>query len=348
MTLSKQSLLNCFAAIALLAVSAHTAQAAGIPWTTVHSQASTTTNQMRGVAVSGQPGNDSVYVTYIQTTGVTPNRRIEQRSTISPYSVLSSFNSVDQPKGVATDDRGNVFVAYRNSGDTSSYLRAFSSTLTAGTSTAGSSPVIGGIAIQQVGPTYYAYAVYEAGGLVQRYDVTNPGAMTLDLAFNGTGSFNIPGAANLRGIDVAADGTIYVAARSDNRVYKVSSDLSTVTSNTFTRPMDVALYGDKLYATSYNGTNSFLRLLDPATMTTIEDITASTLNGGPYSRGANEGWSGVDVDAQGNIYMADQHFGSAGGTQDRLLLAVVPEPASFALAGLAVVGLFVARRRLGG
>jgi hypothetical protein len=91
-------------------------------------------------------------------------------------------------------------------------------------------------------------------------------------------------------------------------------------------------------------------VIDAATMAFVEDMTIATLDGNPYSRGSSEGWSGIDIDAGGNIWLADQHYGSTGGTQDRLLLGstlAIPEPASLAMAGVAAVGLIAVRRRRG-
>lgn len=342
-TLICRLLLCSLASASLLA----NASAATLTWTTaVNNPTPGSTNQLRAVAVSDQPGNDSVYVGYIQNSG---NRRIDQYNSNSPYNTLNSHASgVDQPKGIVTDDRGNVFVANRNSGTNTSRLQSFSASLGVNTSTSTSSPVIGGLAIQKIGSTYYAYAVYEAAGRIERYNVTNPAAMTLDATFGTGGVYNIPGASDLRGIEVAADGSLVVASRDGGLVYKVSSDLSTVASATVPRAMDVALFGGNIYATSYNGVNSLIRVLSQSSLAAVEDITISTLDGNPYSRGASEGWSGIDIDAGGNIWLADQQYGGSGtGTQDRLLVgaSLIPEPASLALAGLSGLGLLVVRRR---
>lgn len=323
------------------------ATAASLTWTTAVDHAvPSNTNQLRSLALSNDQA--SIYVGYIQSSG---NRRVDQHSTASPYAVLDSHASGgDQPKAIDTDDRGNVFIANRNSGNTNSFLQSFDSALSPISSTSNTSPVVNGLAIHKIGNDYFAYAAFETGGLIQRYNVTNTGAMVLDATFNGSGSFNIPGASDLRGIEVGSDGTIYVASRGGNAVFKVSSDLSTVTSAALTRAMDVAIYGSNLYATSYNGTSSLIRSLSLASLSFVEDITISTLDGNPYSRGSSEGWSGIEIDSAGNIWLADQQYsGSGTGTRDRLIVGkslAIPEPATLVMLGLAsVIAIGGTRRR---
>jgi hypothetical protein len=334
------------------------AGAATLTWSTAVNQTSTTTNQLRAVSVADQAGNDSVYVGYIQTTGAN-NRRVNQHSTTAPYSLLNQHlsSASEQPKGIATDDRGNVFISYRNSGDTSSFLRSHSSSLVTILDTSTNvSPVAGGVGVQKSGLNYYAYVTYEtSGGRVERYDVTDPMNITLDPTFGTGGVFFIPGANSLRGIEIGADGSLYVASRDDSnlpnpaagRVYKVSSDLSTTSFVQLTRAMDVALLGGNVYATSYNGTNSLIRVLSATDLTTVEDITIAILDGNPYTRDNNEGWSGIDIDSSGRIWLGDQRYDNVGGTQDRLLVSssLVPEPASAFLALVAVGVCTLARRR---
>lgn len=322
-------------------LTASTTHAAALAFSTVFTSASSTVNQLRSVALSDDEA--SVYTGYIQTSG---NRQVDRHGTTSPYGSLNTFASGgDQPKAIAVDDRGNVFIANRGSGTTSSTIRAMSSTLVAGSTTAATTPVIGGLDIQKSGATYYAYAVYESAGLIQRYNVTNTGAMALDNTFNGTGSYNIPGASDLRGVQVLPDGTIYTASRGDSKVYKISADLSTVTTSaTINRAFDLALYDGKIYTTSYDGTNSYIAVLN-SDLTSAGTITVGTLDGLGYTRASNaEGFGGIDIDSTGHIWMADENFGTTGGTQDRLLVSsVVPEPAT--LAALAGAGAVALRRR---
>ena len=338
----RRLLLCSLACVSLIA----NASAATLNWTTAIDQASSTTNQLRAVAVADQAGNDSVYIGFIQTTG--GNRRVYRHDSDSPYGLLNThLSGNDQPKAIATDDRGNVFVANRGSSTTSSVIQSFSATLGANSTTSATAPVIGGLAIQKSGGAYYAYATYEANGRIERYNVTAPGAMTLDTSFGTAGVYTIPGASDLRGIEVGADGSLFVASRGDAKVYKVSADLSSVSSAAVPRAMDVALYGGNVYATSYNGSSSLIRTLSQSSLSFVEDIAISTLDGNPYSRGSSEGWSGIDIGASGRIWLADQSYGNVGGVQDRLLVSssLIPEPTSLAMAGLSCLGFIVVRRR---
>lgn len=331
-------------AAAGVACSAQSALAV-LTWTTAVNKAGTTTNQMRSLALS-QDGSNSVYVGYIQTSGT---RDVHRHDWNPAYTLLNQRNDLatygtQQPKAIATDDRGNVFIGNRNSGTNTSNISAHSSALVFSNSVGVGSPVLGGMTVVKSGASYYAYASFEGLGLVQRYNVTNPAAITIDATFGVAGSFNIPGGtANLRGIEVDSAGNIFVASRDDNKIYKVSADLSTTTSVALTRAMDVAMFGGNIYATSYTGTTSKISVFD-SNLTFIEDISISTLDGNPYSRGASEGWSGIDIGADGRIWLVDQHYGSTGGTQDRLLVSS-PIPAPGVMSLLALGGMIAARRR---
>ncbi len=330
------------------AVSA-TAAAATLNFSTAVDHASSVTNQMRSVAY----GNSSVYLGYIQKTGAN-NREVDRQDDIVPSGApLNShtFAASDQPKALAVDDRGNVFIGTRDSGNTTSQVGWYTPTLGFTTSLSAGSPNVGGLDAVTLGGVHYLYAAYEGSGLIQRFNIETSGTITADTTFNaGNSTFTIPTAGVLRGMTVASDGTIYVASRGDNKLYEVSPDLSTVTSAVVPAAQDVALYGGNLYVTSYNGTNSLVRELAGGSLSFIQDFTAgaATLDGNPYARAAGgaEGWGGIDIDPSGRLWLADEQYGLAAGvTYDRLLVASVPEPSTLVLAALGLAALIAVRLR---
>jgi hypothetical protein len=338
---------------AVLFLAPSTARAASLAFSTAVNHSSSTTNQMRSLAY----GNSSVYIGYIQTTGGDNRRLVDRHDDVVPAGAplnTLTYPASDQPKAIAIDDRGNVFIGTRNSGDTSSNLSSYTSTFGSPSSLAVGSPNIGGLHAVTLGGVHYVYASYEGSGLIQRFNVENTGAMVADTTFNaGSSTYTVAGASTsvLRGLTVGSDGTIYVTSRADNKIYKIDPTLTTVTSATVTAAQDVALYQNSLYISSYNGTSSLVRQLSAGSLSLIQDFNAgtSTLDGNPYARaaGGGQGWAGIDIDPTGRLWLADQQYGVSGGlTFDRLITAQVPEPSTIVLAGLGLAAAaFYWRRR---
>jgi hypothetical protein len=331
-------------------------------WNVAYDQTSSVTNQLRAVEIAGQPGNNSVYVGMIQTTG--GHRDVYQFNTSASLPLTpihDSGPSNDQPKAIATDDRGNVYVGDRLSGGNSGQITTFSSTLTSPVFTTTNVPIeqFGGLATAHFGGHYYLYATREAtqalsggavGGEIRRYIVDNPATPTLDTTFGASGVYTIPNtiaggavpntAKTLRGIDVAPDGTIFTTNRDTGTVFRISANLTSVTSASVPRAMDVTLFSGFAFVTSYNGANSLIRVLDMGNLAFEQDITyAST---GLPARGTSEGWGGIDIDPNtSRIWLGDENYNASGTTKDRLLvsspLAAVPEPATVLV--LSVVAL---------
>ncbi len=114
------------------------------------------------------------------------------------------------------------------------------------------------------------------------------------------------------------DGTIFVADRDNSKVFRISPDLTETIVISVTRPMDIALFEDQAYITSYNGSNSLIKVVDKYDGSLVEDIQISTLDGSGYSRGTQEGWSGIDISDDGRIWLCDQLYSD---TKDRLLVS---------------------------
>lgn len=326
---------------------------AAIDWSTAYSQTNAVTNQLRAVAVAKQIGNDSVYTGFIQTTGSPGNRDVKRFDTNAPYGLLNARGlSGDQPKAIATDDFGNVFVGNRISGGSSAKITVHNATLSTSADTSVASDQFGGLATVVISGQYYLYASRESGKEIRRYTYNPASAgssIAIDTTFGVSGVFTLSAATSgvLRGLEVESDGTIYVTSRDDGRVYRVSPDLSTTISAPVIRAMDVDTYNGDIYVTSYNGTLSQIAVFDADDLTSKGSIVITTLDAVPYVRGSGEGFSAIDIDALGRIWMGDQAFQTSGTTSDRLLVsdAAVPEPASFGLALLGVVGVAMRRRK---
>ena len=302
------------------------------------------TNQMRSLAVARNAGNESVYFGFIQGSGFRDVRRHDWNS---PYGLLNSRTPAsggDQPKAIATDDRGNVYVANRLSGTNIASIKTHDSALNEIASFGtGSTNDFGGIAWHKSGGTNYLYISREGGGAIQRFNADDPTNIALDPTFGVAGTFTVPGATNLRGIEVASDGTIYVASRNDGSLFKVSADLTTTSTLAISRAFDVALFQDKAYVTSYDTDASKISVIDLGTFAVDEEWTNADI--GFLRSGSREGYAGIDIDSLGRIWLVDENYlGSGSNTADRLLVsAPIPTPASAALLGFA--GIAAARRR---
>jgi hypothetical protein len=203
---------------------------------------------------------------------------------------------------------------------------------------------------------------------VQRYTL-NPstGLPTLDTSWGSGGTLNLQtlaggsGAGDLRGVVTDDAGNIYIASRTDGKIYKINAAGTSVTSTSFTMPMvdDLAIYDGSLYATEYNGTSSAIEKVSLDLAVGITVAGPAHLYDGVYSNDAagwndQGGYSGLDISATGRIYMGDQYWNDTliDGTgtayfTDRLYGSdPLPEPGTLALFGLGIPALVgVLRRR---
>jgi hypothetical protein len=200
---------------------------------------------------------------------------------------VTTFN---QPKGVATDDRGYVYATLTTGSNAGSQNWAiYTSTLGAlavatRTSTTATASQLSGIATAHLGPNYYAYIGWKSGQ-IERWnvnDITNP---VLDTSW---GAVATPGKISLKtinanaylnGLDIDTDGAIYVAGGLQSttsfgdsliKIPAAAAAAGNVTAATTSHvdvkggangtggfaAMDVALYAGKAYVTEYLQSNS--------------------------------------------------------------------------------------------
>lgn len=344
---------------------------AAVNWSAVVTQTSTTTRQLRGLALSDDGAN--MYVGFIQGSSTAGFRQygLTGSPPIGTAGAFHDVNAVDattlrQAEAVATDDRGIVYGASIKDSTAStpnarvtllnsnfSTLKNFSLADVTSPPSNATGETIGGLTVRNVGGVYQLYVTrfLNNTGYIERYVVGGAGVsdstLTLDTTFDGDGTFNlravIPTADNLRGIEVADDGTIFVASREDSLVYRVSSDLASVTTKAVTNAMDIAIYGDNLYVTQYNGAASAVVELKQSDLTNGSTFTATGTF--PHTE-TTSGYAGIEIDGLGRMFIADQFFaGSAATTQDRVLVSTpVPEPTALTL--LVLMPALLRRRRV--
>ena len=332
----------------------------------------------RGVALSSD--GSTVYTTWIQQSPY--YRQVWENSTstgaqLNQYVTAAGYDSVNGPPGreqmksIATDDRGYVYFGSGDRNGESPYVRVLDSNLStpevsakiSTTDSATTMKRIGGAATWKDGSTYYLYISRESGAgsaYIQRFNVTDPVNPVLDASFGTGGTFNLAtldgfsSAGSPRGLEVAGDGTIYLTATlapttSDGTLYKIAPDLSSASSANVSGAMDVALFGGKAYVTQYLAGSSDIEVLDASTLAAVETIT---IPGFVHSNTSTDsGYSGIDISASGQIYLADQYYDNSGGLyRDRLLVSSpVPEPATLTLLGLAglsgLAAMWIRRRK---
>jgi hypothetical protein len=342
-------------------------------WTQVYGQTSTTTRSLRGLALSDDDA--TIYGGYIQGSSTAGFARYTLTGS-PPVGTAGGFhdiNAVDattlrQAEALTTDDRGIVYGA-SNKDSTGSTPNARVTLLSSNFGAAKHIPLadltgapsnvtgetIGGLTMHKSGSVYQLYVARfrTDTAYIERYVVGGTGVadatLTLDPTFDGDGTFDLRAATlgaadNLRGIEVAADGTIFVASREDNVVYRVPSSLTGITSTAVTKAMDIALLGSNLYVTQYNGLSSAVVELEQSDLSATGNVFTAT---GTFPRtNATEGYAGIDFDASGRMYIVDQFaLGTSANMTDRILVSSpIPEPTSLAAIGIATLAL-VRRRR---
>jgi hypothetical protein len=253
----------------------------------------------------------------------------------------------NSPRGIATDDRGNVYATLTATFNaTSQNWAIYASNLNASaiatrTSTSATASTLGGLAVARIGASYYAYVGWRSG-LIERWDVTTAATPVLDttwgaVATPGKISLKTIGAnAYLNGLAIDSDGTIFVAGGLQGttsfgdaliKIPAAAAAAGNVTSLTTSSvnvqggangtggfaAMDVALYKGKAYVTEYLQTNSTIAVFSTSDLSSYGIITPPNLTGpagqtATYNNGTDSGFSGIDIGSDGKIYVAEQFY----------------------------------------
>jgi hypothetical protein len=280
---------------------------------------------LRGLALSSD--DSSIYGSFIQGTSSAAVRKYDADAPI-PGLITAGSPAIEgnavifaQSKGLATDDRGYVYVNLDPFGKSPSVgFRVYSADLTTvlgnGSSTWTSSQLTG-MSVHKEGGNYYLYMGRADGAAtIERWDVTNPAAMTLDTSWGNSGRADLAtltGSANafVNGLEVDADGTVYAAGgvletgRGDS-IFKISADgTQLLDSQSVTGAMDVALFGGKVYVSQYLANNSAISVNAASDLSFLETLTTGFIH---TSTDSDSGYSGIDVSSTGKIFVADQIY----------------------------------------
>ncbi len=156
---------------------------------------------------------------------------------------------------------------------------------------------------QRVLPIGKPYGVDIWDGRIYVCDITNPGVVILDLANQQTRIMNASGVDFMRqptDLAIAPDGTKYVADRRRGRIFVFNADDRHVSSfgEAGLVPVSVAVHDQELYVADFQ-TQTIL-VFDRFTGQRIRSIGAPGGEEGSFIRPL-----GLDVDAEGNIYVTD-------------------------------------------
>lgn len=236
--------------------------------------------------------------------------------------------SGNQPKGVATDNRGFVYATTNNS---TTAVLIYNSSLASNVASIVGNATPSGIAIHQVDSTYYAY-ISRNNGAIERWNVTDPSAPTFDNTWGVNGYANLRSVwadAYVQGLEVDRDGTVYAAGgslptaaqtgvnRHGDTVFKIPADgrvrnsvLEPIevfaTKTSVSGAMDVAIFLNKVYVTKYLGNSSAIAVLNKTDLSSAgADLTTGFAR---TNSDTDNGYSGIDVSYDGRLYVADQLY----------------------------------------
>lgn len=256
-----------------------------------------------------------------------------------------------QAKGLATDDRGNVYATLSNgTNSTTQQWAIYNGALTSQVALVTSTDFIAartlpGMATAKIGGNYYAYIGWQ-NGQIERWNVNNPAVPVLDTTW---GSALHPGTISLKTINanaylnnltVDADGTIYVAsglqgttsfgdslikipaaaaASGDLTSYSHADVMGGANGTGGFSAMDVALFAGQAYVTEYLQTNSTIAVFNLSDLSSAGIITPTDSTGpsglnATFPTGTDSGISDIDISPDGKIYVVEQLYNMVPST----------------------------------
>lgn len=321
----------------------------------------------RGLAIS--PDGRYLYAGYNNPTAGYEVRKIDVTQPDYTDATVAHLVGVSRGKAIAVDDVGRVYLA------DGSAIKIYDANLTTLqrtiTVTKGE-----GVAVVRSGGQLVLYSSDRTTGKLTRRLLSESGGSivgdSLDASFGVGGEILL--SPDLRGVEVDAQGRIWVADMDSNSVYVVAPNGLAYSTVSVRSPMDIAFCGGSALVSRY--TDMFLSRFSVATLLPAgADLTvplgALELTATPVT-GAHGALSGLVVSANGTLYVAGEGINTAGerstygrvdgesgwlggkfytdlthDDNDPILRAVVPEPSSMLalLSGVLGLGGVAVRRK---
>jgi RHS repeat-associated protein len=276
------------------------------------------------------PTGTQMYVTGTAITPVNPTNNGGDIGTYNTTSTIVKTGIIGEPLGIAVDASGNIYVAESNKNIISKILPNGVVTLLAGSGSAG---LLDGTS-QSAKFNHPAGLTIDGSGNIYVADQSNhairkitPAGNVSTLAGNGIiGSTNGIGSAarfnNPTGVALDASGNVFVADYANNMIRKITAGdvVATVAGSTttgnfdatgvaalFQRPYGLVLDGAGNIYVADRGNHKIRKINTAGQVTTLAGSgTAGNINGAGSVAAFNLP-VGVAIDANGNLYVADQN-----------------------------------------
>jgi hypothetical protein len=278
------------------------------------------------------PDERSLYLGY----AAAPNKRLVRKIDLSVTdpaqnrsAVVAQLNlptGTRPPMDIATDDKGRVYLAL------GTQIEVYNSNLqTPPLHIISGFTACEGVTTRRKNGTLVVYATDRRDKTLERFVLVEGVGETIvssnKTGLDGDGEVRIIGALSPRGLDVASDGTVWIADRGKGKVYRVNSAGSTVDSTGVRGAMDIALDETRGEAYISQDTLRTIKVLNLSTGKAKRTLTppAAELNIDLDGEAGLGALTGIDVASCQRVFVAN--------SKDRSILTGNPADSPFSNVG---------------